>query len=408
MENLTSDQDELYYTAKNFNKLKFSNTAYIENTTKDKQENLKEIENLKKEYEKLKSEVTTLKKKTLYSANSRLKSASNNVDMENSELNIIRLKLDHAKAQKMKARNEWKKLEENLKELKSESRQIGDDNNPYMRRIKLLENKLDKAMIKYNEAMSIRRTYEQILNRLKEERAGYDNQIAAIQKSLKAKGHDCEEFKLLLQDAKQARAYSELLLKNTELSRDAFEQHFEQLIKAHEKETKNDIKNDKLEENKRKLEKIDIQRTMSEESLNLKNSHNNELDKRVKEYEEADKLIRETTGADDINEICQKFSSLRETKDKLKKERKDLEKMCEHLNKKKDELVNELNKLKYQGQDEITRKEIEDNEKTADRTLKACEDARQKLKKSEKLMVDIRAGINMLSSILKLRIVFLL
>ncbi len=39
---------------------------------------------------------------------------------------------------------------------------------------------------------------------------------------------------------------------------------------------------------------------------------------------------------------------------------KDLEKLCETLSKKKDELVVELNKLKYQGQDEITRKEIED------------------------------------------------
>jgi len=53
----------------------------------------------------------------------------------------------------------------------------------------MLENKLDKAMIKYNEAMSIRRTYEQILERLKDERAGYDNRIHAIQKSLKAKTH---------------------------------------------------------------------------------------------------------------------------------------------------------------------------------------------------------------------------
>ncbi len=82
----------------------------------------------------------------------------------------------------------------------------------------MLENKLDKAMIKYNEAMSIRRTYEQILERLKDERAGYDNRIHAIQKSLKAKQHDCEEFILLLQDSKQARMYSEMLLKNTELS----------------------------------------------------------------------------------------------------------------------------------------------------------------------------------------------
>jgi uncharacterized protein YlxW (UPF0749 family) len=86
MENLASDQDELYYTAKNFNKLKFSNTAYIENTTKDKQENTKEIDNLKKEYEKLKSEVSNLKKKTLYSSG-RVKSATNNInDTENSEL----------------------------------------------------------------------------------------------------------------------------------------------------------------------------------------------------------------------------------------------------------------------------------------------------------------------------------
>jgi hypothetical protein len=92
----------------------------------------------------------------------------------------------------------------------------------------------------------------------------------------------------------------------------------------------------------------------------MKNINNLELEKKVKEYEDADKLIRETTGADDINEICQKFSNLRETKDKLKKERKDLEKMCDTLTKKKDDLVNELNKLKYQGQDEITRKEIED------------------------------------------------
>lgn len=92
----------------------------------------------------------------------------------------------------------------------------------------------------------------------------------------------------------------------------------------------------------------------------MRKSHNKELELEVQKYEQADKMVRETTGADDINEICQKFSNLRETKDKLKKERKDLEKMFESFTKKKDELVFELNNLKYQGQDEITRKEIED------------------------------------------------
>ena len=192
--------------AKNFNKLKFSNQAYIDSTQKQKEDNEKEIEKLKKDYEKLKNDVAMLKKTCLY-VPGRAKSVSN------SEYTFYRLKYDQARCEKLKSIEEWKKNSEKYNELKNEAKLINDDNNPYVKRIKLLENKLDKAMIKYNEAMSIRRTYEQILARLKEERAGYDNQIAAIQKSLKAKGHDLNEFKLLLQDSKQARNYSELLLK---------------------------------------------------------------------------------------------------------------------------------------------------------------------------------------------------
>ena len=40
--------------------------------------------------------------------------------------------------------------------------------------IRILENKLDKAMIKYNEAMSIKKTYDIILHKLNEERYAYD------------------------------------------------------------------------------------------------------------------------------------------------------------------------------------------------------------------------------------------
>lgn len=124
----------------------------------------------------------------------------------------------------------------------------------------------------------------------------------------------------------------------------------------------------------------------------------------MKEFEEANKLIRETTGADDINEICQKYSNLRETKDKLKKEKKDLERLCDTLSKKKDELALELKTLKYKGQDEITRKEIDDNEKTVERNIKDCEEMKNKLKKSEKLLTDLRAGIGNINEILKSKV----
>lgn len=69
----------------------------------------------------------------------------------------------------------------------------------------MLENRLDKAMIKFNEAQSIRKTYEQIVKRLTEERVGFDNQLSAIERTLAAKQHDYEELQLLSGDAAHAR-----------------------------------------------------------------------------------------------------------------------------------------------------------------------------------------------------------
>ena len=392
MADLSSEQDELYYFAKNFSKLKFSNQAYIDSTQKQKVQNEKEIEKLKKDYEKLRNDVNVLKKTCLY-VPGRVKSAAS------SENNFYRLKLDEARNKKKKSQETFTQLNKKLDELKAEAKFINDDNNPYVKRIKLLENKLDKAMIKYNEAMSIRRTYEQILTRLKEERAGYDNQIAAIQKSLKSKGHDLNEFKLLLQDSKMAKVYSKLLVDNTILSKKAFEDHFNQLIQAHRNENLKELQKEKSEERKRKNIQNEVQATISDDKPKDGKDMSN-LEAKVKELEEKDKIVRETTGADDINEICQKFSNLTETKENLKNEQKELDKMLKSLKEKKEEMINELNELKFTSQNEITRKQKEENEKKAEKCMNSCEEARQKLRKQNKLFVDISTGINTLLLIL--------
>ena len=44
-----------------------------------------------------------------------------------------------------------------------------------------------------------------IVKRLKDERVGYDNQLAAIEQSLKGKEHDLEELLLLSHDANHAK-----------------------------------------------------------------------------------------------------------------------------------------------------------------------------------------------------------
>jgi len=87
------------------------------------------------------------------------------------------------------------------------------DDHPQMRTIRVMENRLDKAMIKFNEAMSIKKTYELILKRLKEERIGYDNQLTAIEESLKGKSQDIQELVSLSVDANFAKDQAEADLK---------------------------------------------------------------------------------------------------------------------------------------------------------------------------------------------------
>jgi hypothetical protein len=70
-------------------------------------------------------------------------------------------------------------LQDKLKEV--EENKVGYiEENPLMRNIRVLENRLDKVMIKYNEAQSVQKTYDEVLRRLREERVGYDSQLAII------------------------------------------------------------------------------------------------------------------------------------------------------------------------------------------------------------------------------------
>merc|ERR1719183_2577521 len=102
-------------------------------------------------------------------------------------------------------RNNLEELDGKIGELSMGAKMHASETSPEMRQIRVLENRLDKAMIKYNEAQSIRKTYEAIVKKLKNERIGFDNQLAAIERTLKAKERDYEELLLLSHDAYHAK-----------------------------------------------------------------------------------------------------------------------------------------------------------------------------------------------------------
>jgi hypothetical protein len=273
-----------------------------------KKSNKEQIERLRKENAILSGQQT-----------SDPKGAEENISKTEKELALWRRKWDEAKAATKKTKSELLGLQDKLGELHgigSDQVTMNSDDNPQMRTIRMLENKLDKAMIKYNEAQSIRKTYEMIVKRLKDERVGYDNQLAAIEQSLKGKQHDFEELLLLSYDAKHAKEVADAELRKFESQLQAKRELRDKEIAEQQKTVKQRVENKTINEEKNKethKQEIISKKKEYEEARKQKvDSHQidqNAVDKKksqIEKYDESLRKIKDATGASDINEIIQR------------------------------------------------------------------------------------------------------
>lgn len=232
-----------------------------------------------------------------------------------------------------------------------------------------MENKLDKIMIKYNEAQSIRKTYEQIVKRLKEERIGYDNQLAAIERSLKGKEHDFVELVLLSHDATHAKELAESELKKyfnkkkaVKLLREKYiEEKKKQLNSRRELMKKQQQR--KEQERQKKDRKLHDKRSAREQTNNqyeTEQQKQNNMKNDIQDYKEGFEKLHEATGVNDVNEIIQKYITQGETMKSLEDLKKSHKEKIKSLRKQRDDLKKELDVLKFEKADAQTRKQIDE------------------------------------------------
>ena len=233
-----------------------------------------------------------------------------------------------------KNKKELQGLKDEVKELELEARRPNQEDSPLTRSIRMLENRLDKAMIKYNEAQSIRKTYEQIVKRLKEERIGFDNQLAALERTYAAKQRDYEELLLLSGDANHARevaqqelervrgGYEEERKRREKESRErhqelALRRQMQDLISKRNKMRQEIIAQEagdlgaEGEETLKKAMAVNVMTSqrVTQERLEQKT--------KIDIFENAFRKIKEATGVSDVNEVIQKIISQEGTTENL-------------------------------------------------------------------------------------------
>lgn len=342
------------------------------------------------------------------------------VDSMSDAIAVLRKRYDDIRelaARKMAAAE---KLIDDLKDLEKDGKALAvDDDSPTTRHIRMLENRLDKALVKYNEAQSIRRTYEQIAKRLREQRIGFDNQLAAIEGSLKAKERDLKEMALMAQDATRAKddAKAELATVDDELARER-ERREKDLA---ERRTSIRVKQELFARQDARLErrraiKLEAMGDLPEEGENkllaapmataLKDAANDralaEQQRRVRSYEEAFSKIKEATGVSGAKEVISKFMTQGETTANLHAMTKDVQARIDRLKTKKASLRTQVEEIKYSGVGgSASRRLIDEHEAELADADRAFEDVRNKYERLSRVLVDMKAGIGHLTDKLK-------
>ncbi|RLN92448.1 hypothetical protein BBJ28_00011529 [Nothophytophthora sp. Chile5] len=302
-------------------------------------------------------------------------------------------------------------LKDEVKDLELEAKKPSLEDTPETRKIRMLENRLDKAMIKFNEAQSIRKTYEQIVKRLKEERIGFDNQLAAIERALTAKQHDFEELVLLSADATHARETIQLELEKARSQHEDEKRHREKELREKQQYVKIRLEMsnrlDKREkykgavvaqeggdlgiEGERQL-KASLMATVLQHSDvgEEKKEHRSKIDI----FESAFRKIKEATGVSDVNEVIQKITSQESTTDNLLNLSKENQARLERLQAEHAALKARVEELKYSSSSGgHRRKLVDDHEQNLVLASAKLERAKLKYERLAKVLIGVKAGV---------------
>lgn len=403
----SATEDELADLQRRVHLLEGDRKAFYEASQWTIKQNKETLELVKEENKHFKEALALLQRER---GTVTTKEGGNTVEKLTFEVNELKKRYNELKHVSKLRQLDLTKRNDELRDLERDGQRASADN-PLARQIRVLENKLEKATLKCNEAAAFRKTYDHIINRLKDEKNHFDVQLQQSMTTLKAKEADLAELVQMSTDAHRAKETAK-----GELAR--LEQTIAEERKIRQKELAERRKlvqakievNQRMEQRERKRRELQLEAVgelnMDGEQNLIKNyvaqgfysasaEHELQMQKdKVTTYEEAFRRIKEATGIEDINEVIEKFLTQDETAANLTHLTKEAQSRIEALNEEKGLAKAKVEEMRYSGPGTFGSRRIVDeyDAKLAEANSK-CDKNRKRFDKMAKLLVNAKAGI---------------
>jgi len=270
------------------------------------------------------------------------------------------------------------------------------------KQIRVLENRLDKALVKFNEALAFNKQLREEIDNLRRERVVFDQINAKLAKELHEKKKEMAQIIEISNIAYEARDQAQnemaLLKAHADKEQAQFETEWRELGRV-------------LEQDRRLKERMagqDRGRITADEEGNLRNklskgnwsqakekaAQKASLD-RVQSFEEAFQQIKAATGIDNIDELVQTFIDAEDQNFSLFNYVNELNNEVEKLEEQISEIKAEIEKYKGQGgqNDRQRKKLLKDLEDRLASTEARAEQYEAKALKAAKTVSQLEQGI---------------
>ncbi|KAF6771916.1 Coiled-coil domain-containing protein [Paragonimus kellicotti] len=285
------------------------------------------------------------------------------------------------------------------------------------KRLRELENRLDKAQLKYQEAEHIKRTYTQIKDKLQDQIKLANDELAELQIML----NDA----VLSRDAAQRELkYQEEVVSNERRRRDAELSSMKRVAEG-KKSSEDKAGPDGSDfcmpylhllrpfSYKKELSLPAVRDSITEDAqggsgaVSGENSAESgsapggpgiseEQQQKIAAFEEAFQNIKEATGLSDLSQIVKRFENQGETLAHLHELKDKAEKQCQALREERDRLQLQFEELKYSGETELTSITLllDQYKKEAQTEAQRREQLHQNVSDASRLLVQCKAGVD--------------
>ncbi|XP_039269652.1 outer dynein arm-docking complex subunit 3-like [Styela clava] len=293
--------------------------------------------------------------------------------------------------------NELQTQHDQMVKDKSAAEELDKGESESAQHLRQLENRLDKARLKSQEADHISKVYEKIKAHLQQESLTFHNQLDAQEADILKTRHELKEVQSMYSDAQVARDDAK-----EELAR------HEAIVYKERKEREEALAELKLQAEEKKAHAERVERRMQRAALGEQELGQEgqkpalteeEQEKKITTFEEAFIRIKEATGVSDVQEVVDRFRSQGETQKHLEELKANNKKQLDRLKEEKEKLQQEYEEMKYSGEAKLSngQRMLEEFEQHLMEEQQRRDDAAEKLERASGILVSVKAGVEHLA-----------